>query len=103
MTASLVSIALALMIGLLAIGFYGLLVTRNLIKTLMALQLMSKAAILAFVIAGRANGQVNLGQSLAITVIVADTVVAVIGLTLAVQVQRRCGTLDLKQLSQLRR
>lgn len=103
MNTSLVSVALALMIALLAIGLYGLLVTRNLLKTLMALQLMSKAAILAFVIAGRANGQVNLGQSLAITVIVADTVVAVIGLTLAVQVQRRCGTLDLKQLSQLRR
>jgi NADH:ubiquinone oxidoreductase subunit K len=103
MTVSLVNIALALMIGLLATGLYGLLVTRNLIKTLIALQLMSKAAILAFVLAGKANGQVNLGQSLAITIIVADTVVAVIGLTLAVQVQRRCGTLDLKQLSQLRR
>ena len=103
MTFSVVSTALALVVGLLAIGLYGLLtVTRNLIKTLMILQLLAKAAMLAFVVAGKANGQINLGQSLAITVIVADTVVAVIGLTLAVQVQRRCGTLDLKQLAQLR-
>jgi hypothetical protein len=33
---------------------------------------------------------------------VADTVVAVIGLALAVQVQQRCGTLDLRQLASLK-
>jgi NADH:ubiquinone oxidoreductase subunit K len=45
----------------------------------------------------------NLGQSLAVTVIVADTVVAVIGLALAIQVKRRVGTLDVKALATLRR
>jgi len=43
-----------------------------------------------------------LGHSLAATVIVADTIVAVVGLALAVQVRRRCGTLDLPQISSLR-
>ena len=88
---------------LLAIGLYGLLVTRNLIKMVIMLQILTKAAILALVLAGRVNGQINLGQSLATTVIVIDTVVAVIALALAVQVQQRCGTLDLKKLSTLRR
>ncbi|NLG72140.1 MAG: NADH-quinone oxidoreductase subunit K [Chloroflexi bacterium] len=90
------------MLGLLGVGFYGLLAVRNLIKMVAVLQILIKAAVLALVLAGRASGQVNLGQSLAATVIVADTVVAVIGLALAVQVRRRCGTLDLKKLSQLR-
>ena len=55
-------------------------------------------------VAGRiCDGQVTLGQSLALTVIVADTIVAVIGLALAVQVRRHFGTLDIKALSTLRR
>ena len=40
---------------------------------------------------------------LALTVIVADTVVAVVGLALAVQVRRYCGTLDIQALTSLRR
>jgi NADH-quinone oxidoreductase subunit K len=88
---------------LLAIGLYGLLVTRNLIKMVIMLQILTKAAIIALVLAGKVNGQINLGQSLATTVIVVDTVVAVVALALAVQVQHRCGTLDLKKLATLRR
>ena len=45
----------------------------------------------------------NLGQSLALTVVVADTIVAVIGLALAVQIRRHFGTLDIKALTTLRR
>jgi NADH:ubiquinone oxidoreductase subunit K len=95
--------ALAGVLGLLGIGLYGLLVTRNLIKVVIALQIMVKAAVLALVVAGSACGQINLGQSLAATVIVADTVVAVVGLALAARVQRHFGTLDVKALSTLRR
>ena len=84
------------------IGLYGLLVIRNLIKAVVALQILVKGVLLALAAAGEASGQVNLTQSMALTVIVADTVVAVIGLALAVQVKRVKGTLDLKKLSDLR-
>jgi NADH:ubiquinone oxidoreductase subunit K len=57
---------------------------------------------LGLVAAGSASGQVNLGQSLAITLIVADTIVAVIGIALGVQIRRRMGTLDIRDLSSLR-
>lgn len=90
-------------VGLLVVGLYGLVTVRNLFQIIIALQLLGKAAILALVAAGRTSGHVNLGQSLATTVIVADTVVAVIGLALAIQVKRRVGTLDVKALSTLRR
>lgn len=97
------SIALAAVLGLLGAGLYGLLTARSLIKIIVALQLLVKGAMLALVIAGSASGQINLGQSLAVTVIVADTMVAVVGLALAVQVRRCSGTLDVRELSTLRR
>jgi len=90
-------------LSLLGVGLYGLLATRNLIKIVVALQILVKAAVLALVMAGNASGELNLGQSLATTVIVADTMVAVVGLALAVQVRRRLGTLDVKDLGTLRR
>ncbi len=90
-------------LGLLGVGFYALLVTRNLIKVIVALQILVKGAMLAFVLAGRITGETQLGQSLAITVIVADTIVAVVGLALAVQVRKCFGTLDVKALTILRR
>ena len=100
---SLSTVVFVVVIGLIGIALYALLATRNLIKVIVALQLLVKGAILALVLAGRLSGQVDLGQSIGLTVIVADTIVAVIGLALAVQIRRYCGTLDLKELSTLRR
>jgi NADH:ubiquinone oxidoreductase subunit K len=88
--------------GLLGVGFYGLLITRNLIKIVMMLQILIKAVVLALVFAGKISGNLGLGQSTAATVIVADTIVAVVGLALAVQVRRRFGTLDVPQISTLK-
>jgi NADH-quinone oxidoreductase subunit K len=102
MTLNPLTVALIGVIGLLMAGFYGLLVSRNLIKIVVALQILVKAALLGLVAAGSVSGQVNLGQSLAITVIVADTVVAVIGMALGVQIRRHVGTLDVRDLSSLR-
>lgn len=88
--------------GLLGVGFYGLLITRNLIKVVMMLQILIKAVVLALVFAGKVSGNLGLGQSTAATVIVADTIVAVVGLALAVQVRRRFGTLDVPRISTLK-
>jgi NADH:ubiquinone oxidoreductase subunit K len=88
--------------GLFGVGLYGLLATRNLIKFVAVLQILVKSAVLALVLAGKVSDQVNLGQSLAMTVIVADTVVAVIGLALAVQVRQHTGTLDIDKLTTLK-
>ena len=90
-------------LGLIGIGLYGLLITRNLIKVVVALQVLVKGALLALVAAGMVSGKINLGQSLAVMVIVVDTVVAVIGLALALQVKRRMGTLDVKELATLKK
>jgi NADH:ubiquinone oxidoreductase subunit K len=102
MTLTPLSIVLLGVIALLGVGFYGLLITRNLIKIVMVLQILIKAVILALVLAGKLSGNLGLGQSTAATVIVADTIVAVVGLALAVQVRRRLGTLDVPKISSMR-
>jgi NADH:ubiquinone oxidoreductase subunit K len=84
------------------VGFYALLVSRNLIRTLIALQILVKSAVLGLLLAGSLSGKLQLAQSLAVTAIVADTVVAVVGMAFAVQIRRRMGTLDLRDLAQLR-
>ena len=96
------TVAFICVLGLLGIGLYGLLAMRNLIKIIIALQILMKAVILALVAAGQASGKVNLGQSLAATVIVVDTIVTVVALALAVQVRQRFSTLDVHSLSELR-
>ncbi len=103
MTLSALNVFLILVICLFTVSLYALLITRNLIKMIVVLQILVKPAILAFVLAGYIRGQENLSQSLALTVIVADTIVAVLGLSLAVQVRKHFGTLDLKNLNTLRR
>lgn len=102
MSLSPLTVFLAGTLALLGIGLYGLMVSRNLIKLVIALQVLVKAALLGLVLAGRVSGQINLGQSLALTALVADTIVAVIGVALAIQIQRRIGSLDVRELSQLR-
>ena len=102
MTLSPLNIVLAGVLGLIGVGLYGLLALRHLIKLIIALQILAKATVLALVLAGSASGQIHLGQSLAITVIVADTIVAVIGLALALKVRQRLGTLDVGALAKLR-
>ncbi len=87
---------------LLGVGLYGLLITRNLIKIVVVLQLLVKSVVLAFVVAGNVSGHPGIGESVAATIIVADTIVAVVALALAVQVRIRFGTLDIPKISSLR-
>lgn len=96
-------IVIIAILSLAGVGFYCLLATRNMIKVIVGLQLIIKGVALAFVLGGNLTGQVNLGQTLGLTVIVADTIVAVVGLAMAVQVRHRLGTLDTKALSTLKR
>ena len=97
-----IQVGLFAVLALFGVGCYGMLITRNLIKIVIVLQVMVKAAVLALVLAGQAGGQPGLGQSLAATVIVADTMVAVVGLALAVQIRRRVGSVDLSAIATLR-
>jgi NADH-quinone oxidoreductase subunit K len=103
MSVNIWTIVMVAVFGLVAMGLYGLLIIRNLIKIVVALQVFAKGTILIMVAAGAMSGRPAVGQSLAITVIVADTVVTVMALALAIQVRRWSGTLDSRVISRLRR
>ncbi len=103
MTPSIPIVAGIVILGLLGIGLYALLAVRNLIKVIIALQIMVKGVLVAFILAGSLRGDMALAQSMALTIIVSDTIVAVVGLALAVQIRRHLGTLDIKALTTLRR
>jgi len=103
MSVNIWTIVMVAVFGLVAIGLYGLLIIRNLIKVVVALQIFAKGTILVMVAAGAMSGKPAVGQSLAITVLVADTVVTVMALALAIQVRRWSGTLDTREISKLRR
>ena len=103
MSISIPVVAGLVILGLLGIGLYALLAVRNLIKVIIALQIMVKGVLVAFILAGRLQGDMATAQSMALAVIVADTIVAVVGLALAVQIRRHTGKLDTTALTTLRR
>jgi NADH:ubiquinone oxidoreductase subunit K len=103
MQLSLTTLSVIGVLGLLGIGLYALLAAQHMIKVIIALQILAKGAIMAFIAAGQANGHVSTGQSLALTVLVADTIVAVVGLSLAVQARRYIGSMNIRSLSNLKR
>ena len=96
-------IVLMAVISLAGVGFYCLLFTRNLIKVVVALQFIVNGVVLALVLAGHLIQLESQAQTMALTVIVADTIVAVVALALAVQIRLRTGSLDIKNLSNLKR
>jgi multisubunit Na+/H+ antiporter MnhC subunit len=94
--------AIAAAIALICVGLYGLAVTRHLIKLTVALQLMSKGALILIITAGVVAGRLALVQSIATTAIVVDTLTTVILLAFAIRVQQKFGTLDLRELGALK-
>lgn len=87
---------------LLGVGWYGLMVTHHVLRLIVMLQFMSKAVLMLIAAGGSASGQIALAQSLIVTVIAADTMILVTGLALAIQIYRRTGTLDTRQLARLK-
>ena len=62
MEMSIPGVILIAVLVLLAVGFYGLMAVFNLIKVIIALQILAKGAMLALILAGTVTGQVNLAQ-----------------------------------------
>jgi NADH:ubiquinone oxidoreductase subunit K len=87
---------------LLGIAFYGLLITRHMLKLIAVLQVMGKAILILFLAAAQANGKLALAQSLMLSLIAAETMFAVLALALAVQIFQRTGTMDIRALSRLK-
>ena len=103
MTLSVTNLLIIAILFLFGLGLYALLTMRNLVRLILALQVMVKGIILLIITAGNIQEQMGIAQSMALTFIIADTIVAVLGMALAVQVKKVTGSLDTKEISKLRR
>lgn len=83
-------------------GLYALLVSRSLIRQLIGLEIVSKAAMLALAASGALTGGIMLAQALIITMIVVEVVVVAAGLALLVKAHRANGDADLARLGSLK-
>jgi NADH-quinone oxidoreductase subunit K len=80
----------------LVVGFYGVLVTDNLIRTLIGLEILTKGVTLLIILAGKVTNQVALGQSLAIILIVIEVAVIVVAVGVVFGVFRHHKSIESK-------
>ena len=87
---------------LIVAGFYCILVTRNLIRIIIGLEILTKAVTLLIILGGYVTGRTALAQGLAITLIIIEVVVMVVACGIIVNVSRRNSSLDAGKLSNLK-
>jgi len=93
---------LILSVTLLAIGVYGLLTKRHLLKVLISIELIATAASMNFVLLASSLNKA-LGEAFLILAFSTDTCVTAIVLALLVIISKKYGTYDIGKLKELER
>ena len=83
-------------------GFYCLIVTYNLIRALIGLELLTKSATLFIILAGYVTGQTGLAQALAITLIVIEVVVIAVAVGVVLCVFKHNKSIDARLLRNIK-
>ena len=83
---------------MLAIGIYGLLTNRQLLKVFISIELIATAATLNFIMLTSPQGLQGLSQALLILAFSVDTAVSAVILALLVIVSKRYGSADLSKI-----
>ena len=83
-------------------GLYCVLVTRNLIRVLIGLELLTKAVTLLLVVAGYVTGQIALCQAMVITLIVIEVVVIAIAAGIVLSIHRHTDSIDARNIRDLK-
>ncbi len=84
------------------LGVYMLILYRNLLRLIIAVEIVAKGLTLIFLSAGIYRQDIGFIQSLVVTFIIVETVLAAIMLALAVRAHKIYGSLDIRNLSKLR-
>jgi multisubunit Na+/H+ antiporter MnhC subunit len=93
---------IALIIVLFAAGLYCILVTRNLMRVLVGLELLTKAVTLLLIVAGYAVGKTALAQTIVITLIMIEVVVIAVMAGVILSIYRHTGSLDASSVKSLK-
>ena len=100
-------ISLFLLFGLgvvltLIVGIYCVITTRNLVRALIGLEILTKGVTLLIILSGYAAGRVALAQSLAITLIIIEVTVIAVAVSVVLCVFRRNKTIDATAIRNLK-
>ena len=83
-------------------GLYCILVTRNLMRVLIGLELLTKAVTLLLILGGYMTGKVALAQAIVITLIVIEVVVIAVMAGVILSIYRHTGSLDASNIKSLK-
>jgi NADH-quinone oxidoreductase subunit K len=83
-------------------GFYCLLLTHNLIRALIGLELLTKGMTLFIILAGYITGHIGLAQAMAITLIVIEVVVIVVAVGVVLGVFRHTRAIDARLIRNIK-
>lgn len=83
-------------------GVYLLLGVRNLLRIVLSVEVLAKGITLILLAAGVHQGAMGLTQSLIVTFIIVETILAAVMLALVVICQRTNASLDIRLLSRLK-
>jgi NADH-quinone oxidoreductase subunit K len=98
----LVTLFVVAAILLLVTGFFSLIVSRNLIRVLIAMEILTKAATLMLILAGYLTHQTGVAQEFVITLIIIEVVVIAIAAGIIIGIYQRTGSLDTNRLGNLK-
>ncbi len=87
---------------LLAIGFYSMVVTRNLMRILISVEILVKAVTLLMIGAGYMTGNMAAAQAYVVSIIVIEVMILVVSVGILFGVYKSNGTLDTTKLNNLK-
>lgn len=80
------------------IGFYYLITTRNLIRILIALEVLTKGITLTLIYVGKLTGQMATAQSMVITLIIIEVVVMAVAAGIIVNIFNHTDSLNVREI-----
>jgi multisubunit Na+/H+ antiporter MnhC subunit len=83
-------------------GLYCILMSRNLIRILIGMELLTKAVTLLLVLAGAVTGRTETIQALVITLIVIEVVVITVAAGIVIGAYRHNGSIDANALTEFK-
>ena len=83
-------------------GLYCILMSRNLIRILIGVELLTKSVTLLLVLAGATTGRTDLAQALVITLIVIEVVAITVAAGIVIGAYRKNDSLDANALTELK-
>lgn len=97
LTLTLMSTALVLI----ALGVFMLVMTSNMIRVVLAVEVMMKAVTMLLIYAGQVSGQLGLAQTFIVTQIVIEIILAAVASGLVINIYRKTGQRELRKLNKL--